>query len=130
MRTQPAQPSAGDQISLGPLPLSARSWCWSWGGEAEAICGPGGGDRTRSDPYHVCVDLDCSHQTVNSLWGEKKGGGRSEKAKSFWQKLGEGRYRTEAPSRSIELPGLRSALLGNHQEGRGRNPRAQETWSD
>lgn len=32
------------------------------------------GDRTGSDAYHVCVDLDCSHQTVNGLWGEKKGG--------------------------------------------------------
>lgn len=57
------------------------SSCQGWGEQAGAIWWGRKWDRTGSDPYHVCVDLDRSHQTVNGLWGEKKGG-KEEKKRS------------------------------------------------
>lgn len=77
VRTQPAQPGSGDTPHPASLPPALRA------GGGEGRLGQygrtwNGVDRTRSDPYHVCVYLNCSHQAVNGLWGEKKEG-REEK---------------------------------------------------
>lgn len=74
-----------------------------------------GGDGTRSGPYHVCVDLDGSHQTVNGLWGEKRGGGMSTEL--FGREAGiRGGGRLQRDRRSGQ------GSLGRGWEGRPRDP--------
>lgn len=66
----PARPGPGDQAP--PLPSPTCSQCWSGAGEARR-----GQSAGMTLTHHVRVDLDCSHQTVNGLWGEEKGGGET-----------------------------------------------------
>lgn len=64
----------GEQTPSTLTPPPTCSSCQGWGGQAGAIWWGRKRNRTGSNPYHVCVDLNRSHQTVNGLWGEKKGG--------------------------------------------------------
>ena len=75
LRTQPAQRSSGDSPlspSASPPTLSPALGARGAGGRGGNMAGLEAGkgregDRTRSDAYHVCVDLNCSHQAVNGL---------------------------------------------------------------
>lgn len=89
VRTQPAQPGSGsgscDSSFPPPPPLLSLLGAGDGMEGGEAIrqglkWGKGReGARTCGGPYHVCVDLNRSHQAVDGLWRENKGGKEEER---------------------------------------------------
>lgn len=67
------------------------------------------GARTCGGPYHVCVDLNRSHQAVDGLWRENKGGKEEEREGEVVSEERRGEERREAPGRCRGLRGARGS---------------------
>lgn len=126
VRTQPAQPGSAPVAvpcpPPPPLPSLSGAGDGREGGEAirQGLKRGKGreGARTRGGPYHVCVDLNRSHQAVDGLWRENKGG--EEEKREGEVVSAEAEERREAPGR----------CGGLSARGVQETPEPQEPWPD